>query len=114
MPRILVADDDPVQLELRKMLLEAAGRTTGNNLLALDLAPAASSRANNSGKRLREWMRAAQAAGIEVGIEGNEPGQLTLIESTLAGKVHAHPRSSSEPTFEPVSALGRKVTQRLL
>jgi len=25
MPRILVADDDPVQLELRKMLLEAAG-----------------------------------------------------------------------------------------
>jgi CheY-like chemotaxis protein len=25
MPRILVADDDPVQLDLRKMLLEAAG-----------------------------------------------------------------------------------------
>jgi CheY-like chemotaxis protein len=25
MPRILVADDDPIQLELRKMLLEAAG-----------------------------------------------------------------------------------------
>jgi len=64
--------------------------------------------------RLREWMRAAEAAGIQVGLEGKEPGQLTLIESTLAGKVHVHPRSSSEPTFEPVSALGRKVTQRLL
>jgi CheY-like chemotaxis protein len=37
MPRILVADDDPVQLELRKMLLEAAGHEVS---LALNIKQA--------------------------------------------------------------------------
>src|SRR4029453_1038138 len=45
---------------------------------------------------------------------GATPGQLELIESTLSGKVHATPPSSSEPAFEPVSALGRQVTRRLV
>ena len=44
---------------------------------------------------------------------GAPPGQLELIDSTLAGKVHAHPPSSSEPSFEPVTALGRHVTRRV-
>ena len=35
----------------------SSGRT-GNNSLGFDLDPAASARANNSSKRLREWMRA--------------------------------------------------------
>jgi hypothetical protein len=36
----------------------ATGRTIGNSSLALNLDQAGSSRANNSSKRLREWMRA--------------------------------------------------------
>jgi phospholipid/cholesterol/gamma-HCH transport system permease protein len=64
--------------------------------------------------RLREWLQAAQSAGLEVSFEGQEPGQLALIESTLSGQSHPTPRSSSEPEFEPVSALGRQVTRRLL
>ena len=64
--------------------------------------------------RLREWLQAAEQAGLGVEFEGKEPGQLVLIEATLTGKVHAAPQSSSEPAFEPVSALGRNVTRRLL
>ena len=63
---------------------------------------------------LREWLQAAQAAGVTVEFTGTQPGQLELIESTLAGKVHAAPPSSSEPSFEPVNALGRQVTTRWL
>jgi len=63
--------------------------------------------------RLREWIKAAEAAGLSIDYDGAVPGQLELIESTLAGKVHAAPPSSSEPTFEPVSALGKQVTRRL-
>jgi len=64
--------------------------------------------------RLRDWLHAAEAAGLEVTFEGKEPGQLELIESTLSGKVRAAPKSSSESEFEPVSALGRQVTRRLV
>jgi phospholipid/cholesterol/gamma-HCH transport system permease protein len=64
--------------------------------------------------RLREWMLAAERAGANVEFEGTTPGQLTLIESTLTGQVHAAPPSSSEPVFEPVTALGRQVTRRLV
>ena len=64
--------------------------------------------------RLREWLQSATAAGLEVTFDGKEPGQLELIESTLSGKVHVAPKSSSESEFEPVSALGRQVTRRLL
>jgi phospholipid/cholesterol/gamma-HCH transport system permease protein len=62
---------------------------------------------------LREWLKAAQAAGASVEFVGKPPGQLELIESTLAGKARATPASSSESTFEPVSALGRIVTRRI-
>ena len=61
---------------------------------------------------LRRWMKAAEGAGATVEFEGAAPGQLELIESTLAGKIHAPPPSSSEPSFEPVSSLGRHVTRR--
>jgi phospholipid/cholesterol/gamma-HCH transport system permease protein len=64
--------------------------------------------------RLREWLRAAEAAGLAVSYEGEPPGQIALIESSLTGGAHAAPRSSSEPEFEPVSALGRQVTRRWL
>jgi phospholipid/cholesterol/gamma-HCH transport system permease protein len=64
--------------------------------------------------QLRQWMRAAEKAGATVEFAGAEPAQLALIESTHTGKLRTEPRSSSEPTFEPVSALGRQVTRRLL
>jgi phospholipid/cholesterol/gamma-HCH transport system permease protein len=63
--------------------------------------------------RLREWLKAAEQAGLDVAFSGTEPGQLQLIESTAAGRVHAAPTTSSEPAFEPVSALGRHVTRHL-
>ncbi|HEV7608819.1 MAG TPA: ABC transporter permease [Steroidobacteraceae bacterium] len=62
---------------------------------------------------LRSWLQAAQNAGADVQFTGARPGQLELIDSTLAGNVHATPPSSSEPSFEPVSALGRQVTRRV-
>ena len=61
--------------------------------------------------RLREWMKAAEAAGLGVELEGAAPGQLELIDSTLDGK-RTTPRSSSESEFQPVSRLGRLVTRR--
>ncbi len=63
--------------------------------------------------RLREWLKAAEGAGLNVEFVGTTPGQYELIESTLAGKVRSSPPTSSEPAFEPVSALGRQVTRRL-
>ncbi len=62
--------------------------------------------------RLREWLKSAEDAGLTVEYAGGTPGQVELIDSTLAGKVRVTPPSSSEPTFEPVSALGRQVTRR--
>ncbi|HEU4780915.1 MAG TPA: ABC transporter permease, partial [Steroidobacteraceae bacterium] len=61
---------------------------------------------------LREWLKAAEAAGARVEFAGPVPGQFELIDSTLAGKAHLTPPSSSEPSFEPVNALGRHVTSR--
>jgi phospholipid/cholesterol/gamma-HCH transport system permease protein len=63
---------------------------------------------------LRQWSKAAEESGVSVEFLGPMPGQLELIDSTLAGNVHASPPSSSEPSFEPVSALGRQVTHRWL
>jgi phospholipid/cholesterol/gamma-HCH transport system permease protein len=79
-------------------------RITVPESLELDLAGA---------WRLREWIKAAEAAGASVEFAGPVPGQLELIDSTLAGKVHAQPPSSSEPSFEPVTELGRHVTRRV-
>jgi phospholipid/cholesterol/gamma-HCH transport system permease protein len=62
--------------------------------------------------RLREWKKAAEDAGLGFEFADGEPGQLALIESTLAGKIRIHPPSSSESTFEPVSRLGRQVWRR--
>ena len=44
--------------------------------------------------RLRDWIKQAEAAGVNVELAGEPPGQLTLIESTEKGQVHAAPRSS--------------------
>jgi len=73
--------------------------------LSLDLAGA---------WRLRSWTEEAARAGIQVEYAGAKPGQIELIDSTLAGKRQPVPSSSSESTFEPVSALGRQVTRRWL
>jgi phospholipid/cholesterol/gamma-HCH transport system permease protein len=62
---------------------------------------------------LRHWLKAAESAGATVEFAGKQPGQLELIDATLAGKARATPASSSESTFEPVSALGRIVTRRI-
>jgi len=72
--------------------------------LALDLAGA---------WRLRDWLKQAESAGVAVEWQGATPGQIELIDATLAGTSHATPASSSEPAFEPVSALGREVTRRV-
>ena len=61
--------------------------------------------------RLREWMKAAEKAGLGVEFAGAAPGQLELIDSTLEGK-RTTPRSSSESEFQPVSRLGRLVLRR--
>ena len=54
--------------------------------------------------RLREWLKAAEAAGASVEFDGPPPGQLELIDSTLAGKARPapparrqNPRSSRSP-----------------
>ena len=62
---------------------------------------------------LREWVREVQKAGVNVEFTGAHSSQLDLIDATLAGKARAAPGSSSESTFEPVSALGRIVTRRV-
>jgi phospholipid/cholesterol/gamma-HCH transport system permease protein len=63
---------------------------------------------------LREWIKSAERAGLEVRFDGATPGQLALIDSTVSARKHSPPPSSSESTFEPVSALGRQVTRRLV
>src|SRR5262245_17788886 len=63
--------------------------------------------------RLREWQRAAEAAGTAFEYAGAAPGQIELIDSSLGGKKHPLPPTSSESTFEPVTALGRQVTRRI-
>ena len=62
--------------------------------------------------RLREWLESAEHAGVTVAYEGDRPGQIDLIDTTLSDRRRATPASSSEPLFEPVSALGRHVTRR--
>ncbi len=64
--------------------------------------------------RLRDWAEAAERGGVQVQFEGGKPGQVELIDATLAGKRQPIPSSSSESQFEPVSALGRQVTRRWL
>jgi phospholipid/cholesterol/gamma-HCH transport system permease protein len=112
-----------------KLEVELAGSWRGADLPAIDAELATVSLAGVRALRLsipetlvldlagawtlRNWVRTAEAAGVDVVFAGSKPGQLELIESTLAGKVHLTPPSSSEPSFEPVSALGRHVTRRV-
>ena len=63
---------------------------------------------------LREWLKTAENAGLTVEFAGTAPGQFALIETTVAGRKHPAPPSSSEPAFEPVSALGKQVTRRVV
>jgi phospholipid/cholesterol/gamma-HCH transport system permease protein len=57
-------------------------------------------------------MEAAGRSGLDVRFDGQKPSQIDLIDATIAGKVRGTPPTSSEPRFEPVSALGRHVTRR--
>jgi phospholipid/cholesterol/gamma-HCH transport system permease protein len=95
-----------IEAELARVSLDGVGRVRIGvpPELALDLAGAWA---------LRNWIGAAEGAGASVEFGGARPGQLELIESTLAGRIRAVPLSSSEPSFEPVNALGRQVTRRL-
>jgi phospholipid/cholesterol/gamma-HCH transport system permease protein len=117
------------QRDGEKLEVELAGSWRGTNLPAVDAEIAALPLAGIRTLRitvpesleldlagawtLRELAKAAEAAGASVEFAGPLPGQLELIDSTLAGKVHATPGSSSESTFEPVSDLGRIVTRRV-
>ena len=99
------ADLPAIDAELGVLSLAGAGtlRISVPGAVPLDLAGA---------WRLREWLKAAEAAGLTVEFAGTAPGQLALIESTLAGNVRAEPASSSESDFQPVSRLGRQVWRR--
>src|SRR4051812_25331067 len=61
--------------------------------------------------RLREWLETAKSAGLHVEFVGREPGQVNLIDETLAGTARGVPLTSSESEFAPVSALGRQVAR---
>jgi phospholipid/cholesterol/gamma-HCH transport system permease protein len=100
------ADLSAIEAELAALSPAGAGivRITVPEGLELDLAGAWA---------LRNWIKAAEAAGAKIEFAGAPPGQLELIDSTLSGKVRATPPSSSEPTFEPVTELGRQVTRRV-
>ncbi len=100
------ADLPAIDAELATVSLDGVRilRLSIPETLALDLAGAWT---------LRNWLQTSEAAGVDIEFAGSKPGQLELIESTLAGKVHLTPPSSSEPSFEPVSALGRHVTHRV-
>jgi len=118
-----------VEREGDKLEVELAGSWRGADMPAIDAELAGLSFAGASelrvqvpttvpldlagAWRLREFLKAAEAAGLEAGFVGAPPGQYELIEATLAGKVRALPPTSSESTFEPVSALGRQVTRRV-
>ena len=113
-----------------KLEVELAGSWRGTDLPAIDAELAAVPLADARVLRvtvpesleldlagawvLRGWLKTAEDAGTTVEFAGARPGQLELIDSTLAGKVHATPASSSESTFEPVSAIGRIATRRVL
>ncbi len=62
--------------------------------------------------RLRDWLESAQRSGLTVKFAGKKPGQIELIDATLAGKARALPPTSSESKFEPVTTLGRIVVTR--
>jgi phospholipid/cholesterol/gamma-HCH transport system permease protein len=100
------ADLPAIDAELAAQPAPAAGhiRIRIPDTVVLDLAGA---------WRLREWLRTAETAGAKVEFEGGTPGQVELIDATLADKKHALKPTSSEPAFEPVTALGRQVTRRI-
>ncbi len=63
---------------------------------------------------LRGWLKQAESAGASIEYPGGKPGQVELIETSLPkGKKHPLPPTSSESSFEPVSALGKQVTRRI-
>ena len=84
--------------------VELSGRWLGAELPAIDaelagfsLAGARSMRLQVPGSvtmdlagawRLREWLKAADEAGVSHEFAGQEPGQLALIDATLAGVPH--------------------------
>jgi phospholipid/cholesterol/gamma-HCH transport system permease protein len=98
------ADLPAIDAELAAVSFADAGtlRISVPESLPLDLAGA---------WRLREWMKAAEKAGLGIEFAGTEPGQLALIESTIEHK-RTTPGSSSEPEFQPVTRLGRLVFRR--
>jgi phospholipid/cholesterol/gamma-HCH transport system permease protein len=116
-------DGDTLEVEL-------ADRWRGADLPAIDAELAAQSFAGASRMvvtvpesldldiagawRLRDWLKSVEDAGLHVEFAGPAPGQVELIEATLAGKGPGTPPSSSEPTFEPVTALGKHVTRRVM
>jgi phospholipid/cholesterol/gamma-HCH transport system permease protein len=99
------ADLPAIDAELAAVDLKGAGslRVTVPEHHDMDLAGA---------WRLRDWLEAAEKAGVVVQFSGGKPGQIELIDATLAGKRRAPPASSSESRFEPVSALGRHAARR--
>jgi phospholipid/cholesterol/gamma-HCH transport system permease protein len=63
--------------------------------------------------KLRDLLVPLRAAGVAVEWRGTEPELLKLVERTLTSEEHSLPPPSSEPSFEPVSAIGRRTVQRL-
>ena len=90
-----------IEAELKDISLSDAGtlRITVPEDVEMDLAGA---------WQLREWLKSAEKDGLSVEFSGTEPGQLELIDSTIAHK-RTMPAFSSESEFQPVNRLGRQV-----
>jgi phospholipid/cholesterol/gamma-HCH transport system permease protein len=63
--------------------------------------------------KLRELLGPIRAAGTAIVWRDGEPELLRLVERTLTSTEHPLPAQSSESTFEPVSAIGRRALRRL-
>jgi phospholipid/cholesterol/gamma-HCH transport system permease protein len=63
--------------------------------------------------KLRELLVKARAAGVAIDWRDAEPELLKLVERTLTASEHPVPPPSSESSFEPVTAIGRRVVRRL-
>ncbi|MBC8025723.1 MAG: ABC transporter permease [Steroidobacteraceae bacterium] len=100
------ADLPAIDEELAAQSFDGARRIVVNvpDSVTLDIAGA---------WRLREWLKEAEKAGAAVEFAGAPPSQLELIDATPGKKRRTTPASSSESTFEPVTALGKQVTRRI-
>jgi phospholipid/cholesterol/gamma-HCH transport system permease protein len=80
----------------------------------LNLSAASAATLDLSGAwKLHELLGEVRGSGMAIVWRDGEPELLKLVERTLTSTEHPVPAPSSEPEFEPISALGRRAVQRL-